>query len=391
MKADLPRKIGFPRTGPQSGWRRGFTGEELQKFQFERSAVNRCAGSISSLIFLAVLALVTTDCRANANIPNDASSEQKKLIGEYSAVETADYGPAETRLSIGEAGGKLFADGFGLHLAPLRQMTATRFAVDDGTDDRRPMRLDFELDSRRQAVAVRVGSTRLPLRDIGREIVEKIQAGVNADPARLRRTALAARPPVEAAPARNFDLVDLATVDPTIKFDIRYASSDNLIGFPLYERPAAYLQRPAAEALGRVEHALASKGYGLLVYDGYRPWFVTKIFWDATPTTAHVFVADPSEGSRHNRGCAVDLTLYDLRSGVAVEMTGRYDEMSQRSYVDYVGGTGRQRWLRELLQREMQAQGFAPYAEEWWHFDYKDWNRYAIGTATFSELAGQSP
>src|ERR1700723_57280 len=220
MKADLPRKIGFPRTGPQSGWRRGFTGEELQKFQFERSAVNRCAGSISSLIFLAVLALVTTDCRANANIPNDASSEQKKLIGEYSAVETADYGPAETRLSIGEAGGKLFADGFGLHLAPLRQMTATRFAVDDGTDDRRPMRLDFELDSRRQAVAVRVGSTRLPLRDIGREIVEKIQAGVNADPARLRRTALAARPPVEAAPARNFDLVDLATVDPTIKFDI---------------------------------------------------------------------------------------------------------------------------------------------------------------------------
>jgi D-alanyl-D-alanine dipeptidase len=196
---------------------------------------------------------------------------------------------------------------------------------------------------------------------------------------------------VEAAAARIFDLVDLATVDPTIKFDIRYATPDNLIGFPLYERPAAYLQRPAAEAIGRVEQALASKGYGLLVYDGYRPWFVTKMFWDATPTTAHVFVADPSQGSRHNRGCAVDLTLYDLRSGEAVEMTGRYDEMSRRSYVDYVGGTSRQRWLRELLQREMQAQGFAPYPEEWWHFDYKDWSQYAIGTATFSELTGQSP
>jgi D-alanyl-D-alanine dipeptidase len=391
MEADLPGKIGFPQTGPRSGSRRDFTGESVQNFQFEVSAVNRCAGSILSVIFLAVLALVTTDCRANADIPNDASSDLKRLIGEYSAVETADYGPADTRLTIGEAGGKLFADGFGLHLAPLRQMTATRFAVDEGTNDGQPMRLEFALDSRRQAVAVRVGSTRLPRRDIGREIVETIRAGVNADPARLRRTALAAKPPVEAAPARAFDLVDLATVDPTIKFDIRYAGSDNLIGLPLYERPAAYLQRPAAEALGRVEHALASKGYGLLVYDGYRPWFVTKMFWDATPATAHVFVADPSQGSRHNRGCAVDLTLYDLRSGEAVEMTGRYDEMSRRSYVDYAGGTSRQRWLRELLQREMQAQGFAPYAEEWWHFDYQDWSQYAIGTATFSELTRSTP
>jgi D-alanyl-D-alanine dipeptidase len=234
--------------------------------------------------------------------------------------------------------------------------------------------------------AVRVGRDRLPHRDIGREIVDTIQAGVNADPARLRSAALAANPPMEAAPARAFDLVDLTTVDPTIKLDIRYASADNLIGFPLYERAVAYLQRPAAEALGRIEHSLAAQGFGLLIYDGYRPWFVTKMFWDATPVTAHMFVADPSQGSRHNRGCAVDLTLYELKSGKAVDMTGRYDEMSRRSYVDYVGGTSRQRWLRELLRSEMQAQGFVSYPEEWWHFDYKDWHQYAIGTATFSEL-----
>ena len=181
--------------------------------------------------------------------------------------------------------------------------------------------------------------------------------------------------------------MDLASVDPTIKFDIRYASSNNFIGFPLYEKAAAYLQRPAAEALGRVERSLASKGYGLLIHDAYRPWFVTKMFWDATPESAHIFVADPSEGSRHNRGCAVDLTLYDLRSGNAVEMTGRYDEMSPRSYADYLGGTSRQRWLRELLRSEMEAQGFAVYPEEWWHFDYKDWSDYAIGTATFTQLS----
>jgi D-alanyl-D-alanine dipeptidase len=101
-----------------------------------------------------------------------------------------------------------------------------------------------------------------------------------------------------------------------------------------------------------------------------------------------MFVADPSQGSRHNRGCATDLTLYDLKTGKAVEMTGGYDEMSPRSYADYAGGTSRERWLRDLLRREMEAQGFAVYPEEWWHFDYKDWSDYAIGTATFSQLHG---
>jgi D-alanyl-D-alanine dipeptidase len=217
--------------------------------------------------------------------------------------------------------------------------------------------------------------------------VRQIRAGVQSDSGRLRAAALAAKPPSEPDPKRSFDLVDLTSVDPSIKLDIRYASSNNFIGFPLYERAAAYLQRPAAEALGRVERSLAAKGYGLLIHDGYRPWFVTKMFWDATPESAHVFVADPLQGSRHNRGCAVDLTLYDLKSGKAVEMTGRYDEMSPRSYADYLGGTSRQRWLRELLRSEMEAQGFAVYAEEWWHFDYKDWNDYAIGTATFTQLS----
>jgi D-alanyl-D-alanine dipeptidase len=211
---------------------------------------------------------------------------------------------------------------------------------------------------------------------------------VKADTGGLRASALAATPPSEPAPKRAFDLVDLTTVDPGIKLDVRYASSNNFLGFPLYERSAAYLQRPAAEALGQVERSLKSKGYGLIIHDGYRPWFVTKMFWDATPESAHMFVADPSQGSRHNRGCATDLSLYDLQTGKEVEMTGGYDEMSPRSYADYIGGTSRQRWLRDLLRTEMEAQGFAVYAEEWWHFDYKDWNDYAIGTATFSQLSG---
>ena len=310
-------------------------------------------------------------------LPREAPGELERLIGEYRSDDAA--------LTVYEENGILFADGFKLHRTPLRRVSAAHFSS-DAAPGQSPALVNFEANRSNRATAVVVAGTRLQFKDIGAEVVEKIRAGMKADNGRLRAAALAATPPVESAPRRAFDLVDLATVDPAIKFDIRYASSNNFIGFPLYERPAAFLQRPAAEALGRVERALAPKGYGLLIHDAYRPWFVTKMFWDATPESAHVFVADPSQGSRHNRGCAVDLTLYDLKNGHAVEMTGRYDEMSPRSFADYVGGTSRQRWLRELLRTEMEAQGFAVYPEEWWHFDYRDWNDYGIGNATFTEL-----
>jgi len=130
---------------------------------------------------------------------------------------------------------------------------------------------------------------------------------------------------------RPADLVELTRLDPTIKLDIRYATSRNFLGTPLYSQARAFLQRPAAEAVLRVQRALAEEGYGLLVHDAYRPWYVTKIFWDATPADKHNFVADPATGSRHNRGCAVDLTLYDLKTGRAAEMPSLYDEMSERA------------------------------------------------------------
>jgi D-alanyl-D-alanine dipeptidase len=102
------------------------------------------------------------------------------------------------------------------------------------------------------------------------------------------------------------------------------------------------------------------------------------MFWDGTPPDKHIFVADPSHGSRHNRGCAVDLTLYDLNTGRPVEMVGLYDEMSPRSYPDYPGGTALARWHRQLLRRAMEDESFTVYEFEWWHFDYKDWRKYPI-------------
>jgi serine beta-lactamase-like protein LACTB len=146
------------------------------------------------------------------------------------------------------------------------------------------------------------------------------------------------------------------------------------------------MQRPAAEALARVNKSLAKKGLGILVFDAYRPWHVTKMFWDATAEKDHLFVADPSQGSRHNRGCAVDLTVYDRATGRPVEMVSGFDEFSDRAYPDYPGGTSRQRWHRDLLRRALETQGFTVYEAEWWHFDYRDWRRYPILNLTFEEL-----
>jgi D-alanyl-D-alanine dipeptidase len=202
----------------------------------------------------------------------------------------------------------------------------------------------------------------------------------------LRREAMAATPPKEEGDFLPSDLVELVTLDPAIKLDIRYATTNNFMGEPFYSQARAFLQRPAAEALVRANRWLMQRGYGLLVHDGYRPWYVTKMFWDATPESLKVFVADPASGSRHNRGCAVDLTLYDLATGEPVVMPGGYDEMSPRSYPDYPGGTARQRWFRALLRQAMEAQGFAVYDAEWWHFDYKDWRRYRIGNEPFEEI-----
>jgi len=202
----------------------------------------------------------------------------------------------------------------------------------------------------------------------------------------LRAGAVKAQPPRETGDFLASDLVDLTTLHPAIRLDIRYATRDNFLGAPVYAQARAFLQRPAAEALKRAHLRLMESGYGLLIHDGYRPWSVTWIFWEAAPADKKDYVADPAKGSRHNRGCAVDLTLYGLRTGKPVEMPSLYDEMTERAWPDYRGGPPRSRELRELLRDAMEHEGFMVYEYEWWHFDYKDWRRYAVANVPFGQI-----
>jgi zinc D-Ala-D-Ala dipeptidase len=193
-------------------------------------------------------------------------------------------------------------------------------------------------------------------------------------------------PPKETGNFRKPELVELTKLDPTIKLDIRYATKNNFLGRPVYKQARAFLQRPAAEALMRVNASLKSKGFGLVIFDGYRPWSVTKAFWDATPEDKKIFVADPSKGSRHNRGCAIDLSMFDLRTGKLVQMPSEYDEMTERSHINYECATDMAKHLRETLRKAMEAEGFVVYEPEWWHYDYKDWQEYPIQNIKFSDV-----
>jgi D-alanyl-D-alanine dipeptidase len=198
-------------------------------------------------------------------------------------------------------------------------------------------------------------------------------------------------PPREAGPFRTPDLVELQSLEPSITLDIRYATTNNFARRAVYTEARAFMERPAAEALVRAHRALKDTGFGLLVFDGYRPWRVTKLFWDITPPSRREFVADPAKGSKHNRGCAVDLSLYDLATGSEVEMPSEYDEMSPRAYPTYDGGTAQARARRNLLRAAMEREGFTVESNEWWHFNYKDWTEYAILDIAFSEIGPRTP
>jgi D-alanyl-D-alanine dipeptidase len=202
----------------------------------------------------------------------------------------------------------------------------------------------------------------------------------------LNVPALSAQPR-ELGAFRKPDLVEIVHLDTTIHLDIRYATAGNFMNRPMYRVARAFLQRPAAEALLRVHRRLRSCGFGIVVFDGYRPWSVTKLFWDATPREKRKFVANPARGSKHNRGCAVDLSLYEIASGHEVAMPSPYDDFTEKASPKYRGGSQEARAMRDLLRNAMEKEGFTVDGNEWWHFDYRDWKKYRILNVPFEQVS----
>jgi len=318
-----------------------------------------------------------TLARVSALKPQPAPDRWAGLIGEY--------GWDHNTLYILERAGMLHALIEWFFLYPLEELSATEFrfparGLYDGES------LVFTRGPHGRATRVEAASVVFERRDVGTEEGVTFRITPVRPVAELRAAAAAASPPAESGEFRAPDLVDLQMLDTTIRYDIRYATTNNFMGAAFYAKARALLQRPAAQALVRAHRRLATQGYGLLIHDAYRPWSVTKMFWDATPAELRNFVADPASGSRHNRGAAVDLTLYDVATGAPIRMVGGYDEFSPRSWPEYPGGTSLQRWHRELLRDVMEAEGFTVYEFEWWHFDFEGWRAWRIGNVPFDRL-----
>ncbi|MGI8547211.1 MAG: serine hydrolase [Gemmatimonadaceae bacterium] len=269
--------------------------------------------------------------------------------------------------------------------SPLSRTSDSTFTFPRGSlYDAEPV--SFSFDRLGAVTGVHVGNVWFPRRAIGPASGNQLRVTPVRPIAELEREARAATPPVESRPLRTPDLVELVALDSTIHLEIRYATTNNFLGTRFYPEARAFLQRPAAEALVRAHHNLKKMGYGILVHDSYRPWYVTRMFWDAVPQDKKIFVADPAEGSRHNRGAAADISLYDFATGAPVQMVSTYDETSDRAFANYPGGTSLERWHRTLLRHAMEAEGFTVYHAEWWHFDYKGWADYPILNIPYTSI-----
>ncbi len=180
-------------------------------------------------------------------------------------------------------------------------------------------------------------------------------------------------------------LISLDELIPNLVLDMRYATPNNFTGEVVYDHPAAFLRKPAAEALLRVQQNLARMNMGLKVFDAYRPYAATVKFYEIIGDTN--YVASPWHGSRHNRGAAVDVSLISLETGEELPMPTAFDEFSEKAASDYMDLPEEVIHNRTLLIRVMAEEGFTVYPTEWWHFDYTDWERFGLMDVKISELA----
>lgn len=179
-------------------------------------------------------------------------------------------------------------------------------------------------------------------------------------------------------------LVNLFNIIPHLKTEWHYASFNNFTGQILYKNPKPYLVKPAAEALKNAADSLKKLGYGILLFDAYRPHSVSVKMWEIVNNPA--YVADPSKGSNHNRGTAVDISLYDLHTGKQLQMPTNFDDFTPKAHLDYNKLSAKVKKNRDLLKNIMSHFGFKPYNKEWWHYTFITNKKYEVLDIDFSEL-----
>lgn len=182
----------------------------------------------------------------------------------------------------------------------------------------------------------------------------------------------------------NNQLLELKKHIPGLTLDIKYATTDNFMKRVMYPQSRAFARKPVVLQLQKVQAELKKKGYGLKVFDAYRPYRITVAFYKEASNKA--FVANPNKGSRHNRGCAVDLTLIDLKTGKELKMPTTYDSFAEQASVTYNKLPAQVIKNREFLIQTMRKFGFRVLQNEWWHYDFIGWQAYSLMDIPFQKL-----
>jgi D-alanyl-D-alanine dipeptidase len=187
---------------------------------------------------------------------------------------------------------------------------------------------------------------------------------------------------IEGNPSK--ELVDLKEYIPSVVLDIRYATENNFTGEKIYTLAKAYARRPVAEALKQAQATFATYNVGIKIYDAYRPYSATVKFYEVYRDTT--YVASPYRGSRHNRGCAIDMTLIDLKTGEELKMPTDFDSFRKEAWPSTPISDSVVKKNRDLIISVMSKHGFKVNSSEWWHFDFKGWDKFDVLDIDFEEL-----
>ena len=180
------------------------------------------------------------------------------------------------------------------------------------------------------------------------------------------------------------ELIEIKKAIPNIKLDIRYATKNNFMQQVMYKQARAFARKPVVESLKKIQKELNKKGYGLKIFDGYRPYAITVEFYKKASDKN--FVANPAKGSKHNRGCAVDLTLINLKTGKELVMPTPYDSFSAAAAAKYENVSPEARKNRDFLIAVMAKYQMNVLENEWWHYDFSGWRSYDLMDIPFEKL-----
>jgi len=237
--------------------------------------------------------------------------------------------------------------------------------------------LSFERNNQGQGISVKIGDMNYNRRFTGNDIGKPFRIAMEKPFNVLREEAKKALVPNKPY-TMTADLVELRLYIPHLYYDLRYTTDNNLFGAPLVQSQNAYLDKVATIALGKVQDRLQSFGYGLVIWEAYRSWEDFKVATLALGEKNKNMLPKASEGYSHDTGRSIDVSLYDLATNKQLGMPCDFDEITPAQYSDYLGGTALQRWYRDLLKEQMEAEGFTQSKDEWWHFDYNSKVSYKL-------------